>query len=77
MRRGKWGSSSVVAGNLVFLSSCNSGLRAPLEFLQWELNVPLGLWQGTQDSSHVGMVLSVVLDLRWGLLLSCIVMTHL
>ena len=66
-----------MVGNSGFLSSCNGELRAPLEFLQCELSVPLGTWQGTRDSSHVGVVLSVLLDLRWGLLLSCIGVTHL
>ena len=64
-------------GNSWFLSSCNSGLRAPLEFLQQELSVLLGPWQGTRDSCHVGVILSVLLDLQWGLLLSCIGVTHL
>ena len=66
-----------MVGNSGFLLSCNSGLRAPLEFLQCELSVPLGTWQGTRDSSHVEVVLSVLLDLWWGLLLSYIGVTHL
>ena len=64
-------------GNSGFLLSCNSGLRAPFEFLQGEFNVLLGAWQGTWDSSHVGVVLGVLLDLWWGLHLSCIWVTHL
>ena len=66
-----------MVGNSGLLLSCNSGLRAPLEFLKRELSVPLGTWHGTWDSSHVEVVLSVLLDLQWDLLLSCIGVTHL
>ena len=77
LQQGSQGSSGVVKGNSGFLLSCNSGLRAPLEILQGEFSVLLGAWQESWDSSHVGVVFSILLDLWWGLLLSCIWVTHL
>ena len=45
----------------MFLSSCSVRLRVPLE-----------LWQGTWGSSRVVGLLSVLLNLPWCLLSSCL-----
>ena len=61
------------------------GLRAPLE-LQWDLRIPLKLQHENQCSSRVVAgnsgflpiwdVLRVSLKLQWGLISSCIGVTH-
>ena len=67
------GSSSVATGDSeLLLSFCS---RNSVFLLRYSAG--LEPWQGTQDSSHVWVVLRVLLDLGWGLLLNCIGVTHL
>ena len=71
------GSSSVATGDSELLSSFCSRNSVFLLRYSAGLSVSLELQLGTRDSSHVWVVLRVLLNLQRGLLLSCIGVTHL